>query len=71
MTFTGVGTTGDTVTVTNTYNSRVVGTTTIDGTGTWTIEGKLGHAWQNLTTTVTHANGDTEEVKITIKVTAS
>ena len=54
VTFAGRGTTGDTVQITNTYNGRVIDTTTIGQAGTWTAHGTVGAGTQNLDAAVTH-----------------
>jgi hypothetical protein len=54
VTFTGTGTTGDTVAIINTYNNRVVASTTVDSAGNWSKAGVLGFGTQNLRATVTH-----------------
>jgi len=66
--FTGVGTTGDTVQIRNTYNGRVIATTTVDEAGAWTTTGGVGFGVQNLTAVVTHAGTPTENpFTITLK----
>ncbi|WP_209559596.1 hypothetical protein [Frigoribacterium sp. PvP032] len=71
VTFTGTGTTGDTVSIVNTYNGRVVASTTIDGAGNWSGIGSVGFGVQNLRATVTHAGVGTDHpLTITVNPTA-
>ncbi|MBD8611334.1 hypothetical protein IFT77_12650 [Frigoribacterium sp. CFBP 13729] len=70
VTFTGTGTTGDTVAIVNTYNGRVVATTTVDSKGTWSRTGSVGFGLQELRATVTHA-GVPADHPLTITVKAS
>ena len=71
VTFTGTGTTGDTVAIVNTYNGRVVTTTTIDAAGNWTGTGNVGFGVQNLKAVVTHGDVSTDHrLSITVNATA-
>ncbi len=70
VTFTGTGTTGDTVAIVNTFNGRVVATTTVDSKGTWSRTGSVGFGLQELRATVTHA-GFPADHPLTITVKAS
>lgn len=69
--FTGTGTTGDSVAIINTYNNRVVATTSIGTAGTWTKSGVLGFGTQNLRATVTHQGVPTDHAfSVVVKAAA-
>ncbi|NIJ05827.1 Ig-like domain-containing protein [Frigoribacterium faeni] len=71
VTFTGRGTTGDTVQIVNTYNARVIDTATVGDTGTWSASGSVGFGTQNLNAVVTHQGAVTDNpFTVIVKKTA-
>ena len=69
--FTGLGTTGDTVQIRNTWNDRLVTSATVDESGTWSARGQVGNGTQHLEAVVTHGGTSTHHpFTITVRKSA-
>ncbi|BDZ48201.1 hypothetical protein GCM10025867_04420 [Frondihabitans sucicola] len=69
--FTGLGTTGSTVEIMNTYNSRVVASSTVGSDGTWKSSGVLGFGEQKLRAKVTLPGNGIENTYFAVTVKAA